>query len=191
MLVSLNIPETGHPSAQPGQIGHSELFALSDLRAASFQGVTGSFLRHCRRRQNDEAAHDHHDGLGSVLAGLDAGGGMAEGPDYNPAPEGPNHQPDHPPQGPKSAPKGEAYGYYCRGQSKKHVKGEKGTAFSRCVKAMAQADKNDALTARKACKTLSKKHVKGVKGTPFSTCVKGVNQMRREEAATVASSSAV
>lgn len=115
--------------------------------------------------------------------------GAADGPDYQP--EGPNYQPEHPPKGPKSAPKGKAYGYYCRGESKKHVNGEKGTAFSRCVKALAQADKNDALTAKKACKALSKKHVKGVKGTPFSTCVKGVNQMRREEAATVASSSAV
>src|SRR4051794_10149450 len=119
--------------------------------------------------------------------------GIAGGPDYQP--EGPNYHPEHPnyhpgtPNGPKSAPKGKAYGYYCRGESKKHVKGEKGTAFSRCVRAMAQADKNDDLNAKKACKSLSKKHVKGVKGTPFSTCVKGVNQMRREENATVTASS--
>ena len=128
-------------------------------------------------------------GLAAFSLALVPAVGMADGPDYTPEP--PNYQPDHPPQGPKSAPKGKAYGYYCRGQSKKHVKGEKGTAFSRCVKAMAQADKNDDVTAKKACKALSKKHVKGVKGTPFSTCVKGVNQLRREEAATVASSSAV
>jgi hypothetical protein len=114
---------------------------------------------------------------------------VAGGPEYHP--EGPKYQPEHPPQGPKSAPKGKAYGYYCRGQSKKHVKGEKGTAFSRCVKALAQADKNDDVTAKKACKGLSKKHVKGAKGAPFSNCVKGVNQMRQEEAATVASRSAV
>jgi len=113
----------------------------------------------------------------------------ADTPEYHP--EGPKYQPEHPPQGPKTAPKGKAYGYYCRGQSKKHVKGEKGTAFSRCVKAMAQADKNDNVTAKKACKALSKKHAKGVQGTPFSNCVKGVNQMRREETVTVASSSAV
>lgn len=116
--------------------------------------------------------------------------GMADGPDYQP--EGPNYHPEHPnhpPQGPKTTPKGHAYGYYCRGQSKKHVKGEKGTAFSRCVRAMAQADKNDNLNAKKACKALSKKHVKGVKGTPFTKCVQGVNQMRREEAATVSASS--
>ncbi|MDX6635211.1 MAG: hypothetical protein QOF06_1414 [Solirubrobacterales bacterium] len=130
-------------------------------------------------------------GIAVLSMGLLPATGMADGPDYQP-PEGPNYEhPNHPPQGPKSAPKGKAYGYHCRGESKKHVKGEKGTAFSRCVKALAQADKNDALTAKKACKALSKKHVKGVKGTPFSTCVKGVNQMRREEAATVASSSAV
>jgi hypothetical protein len=131
-------------------------------------------------------------GLAVFALALVPATGMADGPDYQP--EGPTYHPEHPnntPKGPKSAPKGKAYGYYCRGQSKKHVKGEKGTAFSRCVKAMAQADKNDNLNARKACKTMSKKHVKGVKGTPFSSCVKGVNQLRREEAAAVAGSSAV
>jgi len=103
-----------------------------------------------------------------------------------------SYQPEyHPetPKGPTAAPKGKAYGYYCRGQSKKHVKGEKGTAFSRCVKALAQADKNDNLNPKKACKALSKKHVKGQKGTPFSQCVKAVNQLRKEEAATVTTSS--
>jgi len=129
-------------------------------------------------------------GIAVLSLGLVPTVGMADGPDYQP--EGPTYHPEHPnntPKGPKAAPKGKAYGYYCRGQSKKHVKGEKGTAFSRCVKAMAQADKDDSLNAKKACKTLSKKHVKGVKGTPFSNCVKGVNQMRREEAATVTASS--
>jgi len=129
-------------------------------------------------------------GMAVLALGLVPATGTADGPNYQP--EGPNYQPEHPnnpPQGPKSAPKGKAYGYYCRGQSKKHVKGEQGTAFSRCVKAMAQADKNDNLNAKKACKSLSKKHVKGVKGTPFTKCVHGVNQLRREEAATVSASS--
>lgn len=101
----------------------------------------------------------------------------------------PDYKPDHPPQGPKSEPPGKAYGYHCRGVSKKHVKGEKGTPFSRCVKALARADKNPHLTGKKACKGLSKKHVKGQKGTPFGTCVKGVAQMRKEEAAAVAAGS--
>jgi hypothetical protein len=120
--------------------------------------------------------------------------GMADGPNYQPG--GPNYhpeQPNHPPQGPKTAPKGKAYGYYCRGESKKRVKGEKGTAFSRCVQAMARADKNDNLKARKACKalkTVENRHKpKGEKGTAFSRCIKAVNQMRREEAATVSAGS--
>jgi hypothetical protein len=120
--------------------------------------------------------------LGAVPAA-----GMADGVSYQP--EGPKYQPEkptHPPKG--TPPKGKAYGYYCKGQSKKHVKGEKGTAFSRCVKAMAQADKNESLNPKKACKALSKKHVKGEKGTAFSRCVKGVNQMRKEQAATVTTS---
>ena len=54
-------------------------------------------------------------------------------------------------------------------------------AFSRCVKALARADKNENLHPKKACKALSKKHVKGEKGTAFSRCVKDVNKMRKEE----------
>lgn len=121
--------------------------------------------------------------------------GVAGGPNYQP--EGPNYQPEKPPEtpkGPKAAPKGKAYGYYCRGQSKKRVKGEKGTAFSRCVKALARADKNENLHPKKACKALSRKRVKGQKGTPFSNCVRAVNQQRRDERAaenaTVTTSSA-
>lgn len=97
-----------------------------------------------------------------------AGNGHGNGP------KGPEYAPE--------APQGKAYGYYCKGQSKEHVKGEKGTAFSRCVQAMARADHNEGLTAREACKTLSKKHVKGQQGTPFSRCVKGVAQLRKEAA---------
>lgn len=127
-------------------------------------------------------------GLAVLSLGALPAVGIADGPEYQPETP-PNYQPENPPQGPKTAPKGHAYGYYCRGQSKKHVKGEKGTAFSRCVKAMAQADKNPNLNPKKACHALSKKHVKGQKGTPFSQCVKGVNQMRQEENATVTASS--
>jgi hypothetical protein len=104
-----------------------------------------------------------------------------------------SYQPEyHPetPQGPKTAPKGHAYGYWCRGESKKHVKGEKGTAFSRCVLAHKRAAHQPDLTAREACKGVSKKHTAhGDKGTPFSRCVKTVAQQRKEEAATVTTSS--
>lgn len=129
-------------------------------------------------------------GLAVFALGAVPATGLADGVNYQP--EGPKYQPDKPTKPPKGTPpKGKAHGYHCKGQSKKHVKGEKGTAFSRCVKALARADKNPNLHPKKACKALSKKHVKGQKGTPFSQCVKGVNQMRREEAATVTASSVV
>jgi hypothetical protein len=90
----------------------------------------------------------------------------------------------------KTPPKGNAYGYYCRGESKKHVKGEKGTAFSRCVRAHKRAANQPDLTPKQACKDLKKqKHVAhGDKGTPFSRCVKSVAQQRKDEAATVTTS---
>ena len=79
----------------------------------------------------------------------------------------------------QTAPKGKAYGKYCKTESKEHVKGEKGTAHSRCVKAAAQAaktaDEDTTVSAKKAaktaCKTFSKKHVKGEKGTAYSRCI--------------------
>ena len=80
-------------------------------------------------------------------------------------------------------PKGHAYGYYCRGESKKHVKGEKGTAFSRCVRAHkraanhAEPDRARSLQgpeeARSTCHKASK-------GTAFSRCVKAVAQQRKD-----------
>jgi hypothetical protein len=108
-----------------------------------------------------------------------AAGAVTYAPDYHP----------DTPKGPKTAPKGKAYGYYCRGESKKHVKGEQGTAFSRCVKRLKHADNHGDMNAKKACKGLSKKHAKGEKGTEFSRCVKKVNEMRKEKAATVAATS--
>jgi hypothetical protein len=108
-------------------------------------------------------------GLVALAVGAVPSVAGAAGPEY--APEHPAHQP-----------KGHAYGYYCKGESKKHVKGEKGTPFSQCVSAAARANRNDDLTAREACKALSKKHTKGEQGTPFSVCVKGVAQMLKDKA---------
>jgi hypothetical protein len=95
---------------------------------------------------------------------------------------GPTYAPEHPthPTHPAGSPNGHAYGYYCKGKSKKHVQGEKGTEFSRCVAALKQAD-NQELTPKQACKTESKKHVKGEKGTAYSNCVKTVAHMQRDQ----------
>jgi hypothetical protein len=70
-----------------------------------------------------------------------------------------------------STSKGKAYGKLCQGESKKHVKGQKGTPFSQCVVAMAQLAKGTKTNPHTACATESKKHVKGQKGTPYSQCV--------------------
>lgn len=80
-------------------------------------------------------------------------------------------KPDNPGKGHghSQSAKGKAYGKYCKAESKQHVKGEKGTPFSRCVNAAAKAANGE--SPKSACKTLSKKHVKGEKGTPYSRCI--------------------
>jgi hypothetical protein len=90
---------------------------------------------------------------------------------------------DHTP-GPKpgKAEKRKAYGKYCQGEIKKHVKGEKGTPFSQCVRAMNRLDKGKADSPVKACKGLARKHVKGQKKTPFSVCVSGAKKLIRDQA---------
>jgi hypothetical protein len=77
--------------------------------------------------------------------------------------------------------KAKAYGKNCQGQSKKHVKGEKGTAFSRCVTAMAKVASGSTDSPRAACKTLSKKHVKGEKGTAYSRCVSAAAKLLKDK----------
>jgi hypothetical protein len=96
--------------------------------------------------------------------------------------QGPTYTPGDPTPGPKEGlpAQAKAYGRYCQGESKKHVKGEQGTAFSRCVKAMAKAANNERQSPGKACKGLSKKHVKGEKGTEFSRCVKAAAKLRED-----------
>jgi hypothetical protein len=86
------------------------------------------------------------------------------------------------PPGPNAsqATKAKAYGKHCQGQSKKHVAGQKGTPFSRCVTAMAKVAK-DNVNPTTACKTLSKKHVAGQKGTPYSRCVVAAAKLAEEQ----------
>jgi hypothetical protein len=103
------------------------------------------------------------------------GHGQAKGPQYNPEPPTPG-------PGAGLPEKAKAYGVYCQGESKKHVKGEKGTAFSQCVTAMAKAATNANVTPRQACKGTSKKHVKGEKGTPYSRCVVAAAKLRSQQA---------
>jgi hypothetical protein len=103
-------------------------------------------------------------------------GGHGKGPHY--APE----KPETPGPGASLPEKAKAYGVYCQGESRKHVKGERGTPFSQCVTAMAKAAHNERLSPGQACKGMSKKHVKGEKGTPFSRCVKAAAKLRKAQA---------
>jgi hypothetical protein len=84
------------------------------------------------------------------------------------------------PDAPK-AKKAKAYGKYCKGESKKHDDGQKGTAFSRCVTAMAKLGSGKTSNPARACKGLSKKHVKGEKGTAYSRCVRAAAKLRGAE----------
>lgn len=104
------------------------------------------------------------------------GQGNGNGPHY--APE----KPQTPGPGAPLPEKAKAYGVYCKGESRKHVAGEKGTPFSQCVTAMARAARNEKLSPGKACKGMSKKHVKGEKGTPFSRCVTAAAKLRKAQA---------
>jgi hypothetical protein len=93
-----------------------------------------------------------------------------------PSNSGTSHLPSTTPGPNASLPaKARAYGHYCTTESKKHVAGERGTPFSRCVTAMAKLansnNGNNTSNPRTACKNESKKHVDGQKGTPFSQCV--------------------
>jgi hypothetical protein len=97
---------------------------------------------------------------------------------------GPHYAPEKPETPGPKAPlpeKANAYGVYCRGESKQHVKGQKGTPFSECVTAMAKAANNEKLSPGQACRGMSKKHVKGQKGTPFSQCVTAAAKLRKAQ----------
>ena len=64
-----------------------------------------------------------------------------------------------------------AYGRYCQNQSKRHVAGQTGTSFGRCLTAMAKLATGVTKFAWTACKPLSKKPIPGQTGSAFSRCV--------------------
>ncbi len=130
--------------------------------------VAAAHLRRDQRRQEREA--------GAVASGQPVGVPPENG-------NGPDYSPEPPLPGPKAGlpEKTKAYGRYCQGKSKKHVKGQKGTEFSRCVTAMAKVATDEETTPREACSTESKKHVKGEKGTEFSRCVVAAAHLRKDQ----------
>jgi hypothetical protein len=95
---------------------------------------------------------------------------------------GRSHFPENTPGPNASLPaKAKAYGFYCQGESKKHVDGQKGTPFSQCVTAMAKLANGNTDNPTSACSAESKKHVKGEKGTPFSRCVSAAAKLQNDQ----------
>ncbi|HEX6459507.1 MAG TPA: hypothetical protein VF032_11370 [Thermoleophilaceae bacterium] len=94
-----------------------------------------------------------------------------------------NHQGTSGTTGPTgtTGPQGHAYGFFCQGESKKHVAGTPGTPFSKCVHDMKALANGSATNPHAACKNESKKHVKGHKGTPYSVCVSGAKKLLKSQ----------
>lgn len=128
------------------------------------------------KRSDAPGADRRRAARGPVDAGAQAGTQDATAP----AAEGSVPTGSGPTPGPNAskAAKARAYGKYCKGESKEHVEGQKGTAFSRCVTALAKLGSGKTTNPRRACKGLSKKHARGKKGTAFSRCVRAAAKLR-------------
>lgn len=64
-------------------------------------------------------------------------------------------------------------GYYCKGELKRHVRGQKRTPFSQCVTAMGKLSKGSSSSAAAACRGLPRRRVSGARSTPYALCVAG------------------
>lgn len=125
--------------------------------------------------------------VGALALALVPATALAVGQPEDPGAQGKGHANATPGPHATLPEKAKAYGVYCREESKKHVEGEPGTPFSKCVTAMAKVANDDEDTASddvspgQACKEESKKHVKGEKGTPFSRCVVAAAHLKEDQ----------
>jgi hypothetical protein len=72
-----------------------------------------------------------------------------------------------------TTPPAHAAGYYCKGESKRHARGFRGTPFRQCVAAMKQLKGTEGLSPREACASVTKRRFPGMKRTPYAVCVSG------------------
>lgn len=79
--------------------------------------------------------------------------------------------------------KAQSNGRYCRAESRKRVRGQKGTPFSRCASAMAKLRSGAATTPAAACKGLSRRRVRGQSGSAYGRCVSAGRRLRADTAA--------
>src|SRR3954452_16493587 len=68
-------------------------------------------------------------------------------------------------------------GYYCKGELKRHVHGQKRTPFNQCVTAMSTLANGSSTSASTACRSLSRRRVGGGRRTPYALCVAGGKQL--------------
>src|SRR3954454_14445622 len=76
-------------------------------------------------------------------------------------------------------------GQYCKGLSKKHIAGQKGTPFSQCVTAMAKLNKKPALAPSQVCAGLKKGKNKAAKKAgqaQFKKCVQAGKKLKLDKA---------
>jgi hypothetical protein len=91
---------------------------------------------------------------------------------------GPGNSGSHKPPNAGPPSNARAFGFLCQKESKRHVRGQKGTPFSQCVTAMAKLASGSATNPAAACAKLSKRHTRGQKGTPFSQCVSAAAKLQ-------------
>jgi hypothetical protein len=159
-----------HPHMPPGQVCKNESKEHVEGQPGTAFSRCVKTVAHLRR---EERRKEREEGKVSAatVSSQPADVPKGNGPDYAPAPDGKEAPPAH----------ARAYGKRCQGKSKKHVEGEQGTEFSRCVRDLKKAANNPHMAPGQVCKDRSKEHVEGQKGTEFSRCVKEVAQLRREE----------
>jgi hypothetical protein len=78
-----------------------------------------------------------------------------------------------------------APGQFCKGMSKKHIPGQKGTPYSQCVSAMAKLSKKPSMAPSQVCAGLRKAKGKKAKkdaNKAFNQCVAGGKKLKQDVA---------
>ena len=100
--------------------------------------------------------------LGHAAAAPTKGGSASPGPDAS------------------RASKARAYGKYCRGESRRSERGQRGSDYARCLNAMARLGSGRTRSPARACRGLSRKRERGERGTEYSRCVRAARRLRAD-----------
>jgi hypothetical protein len=83
------------------------------------------------------------------------------------------------PDAPRAS-KARAYGKYCRGESRRRERGQRGSDYARCLNAMARLGSGRTRSPARACRGLSRKRERGERGTEYSRCVRAARRLRAD-----------